>query len=50
VAQGGYDAMLKGKLDVVSGVSFSQRLMLTLVPITPKKVLLKQIRKLQEIN
>jgi len=49
VAEDGYEAMLKGKLDVVSGLTFSQKMMLSMVAITPKKVLLKQIRKMQEV-
>lgn len=50
VAQGGYDAMLKGELDIISGVTFVQRIMLGLIPFSPKKVILNQIRKLQEID
>ncbi len=50
VAKDGYNAMLAGKLDVISGMSISQRMMLAMVPLTPKKVLLKQIRKMQEVN
>ena len=48
VAEEGYDAMLAGKLDVISGLTFSQKMMISFVPLTPKKVLLKQIRKMQE--
>lgn len=48
VAQDGYDAMLAGKLDVISGVTFAQRMMLATIPFTPKKLLLRQIRKMQE--
>ncbi|MEM9079142.1 MAG: SDR family oxidoreductase [Verrucomicrobiota bacterium] len=50
VAQDGYDAMLAGKLDVVSGLTFSQKLMLASVPFAPKKVLLSEVRKLQETS
>jgi short-subunit dehydrogenase len=50
VAQDGYDAMLAGKLDVISGVTFGQRMMLATIPFTPKKLLLGQIRKMQEIE
>lgn len=50
VAKDGYDGMLKGKLDVVSGLTFSQSLMMKAIPFTPKKTLLKQIRKMQEID
>jgi len=49
IAKDGYEAMLKGKLDVISGLTFSQKLMLALVPFTPKKLLLNQIRKMQEV-
>ncbi|WP_046746169.1 SDR family NAD(P)-dependent oxidoreductase [Kordia zhangzhouensis] len=48
VAKEGYEAMLKGKLDVISGLTLSQKIMISFVPLTPKKILLKQIRKLQE--
>lgn len=47
VAKDGYDAMLKGDLDVISGVTFAQKLMLKSIPITPKKILLSQIKKMQ---
>ncbi len=50
VAEDGYNAMLKGKLDVVSGLTFGQNLMMRAIPFTPKKVLLKQIRQMQEVN
>jgi short-subunit dehydrogenase len=48
VAEDGYNGMLKGKLDVISGVSFSQKLMLPMSKLAPKKMVLKQIRKMQE--
>ncbi len=48
VAEDGYKAMLEGKLNVVSGLTFAQKLMIAAVPITPKKLLLGQIRKMQE--
>jgi len=50
VAEDGYRAMIKGKLVEVAGVTFSQKLMMAFVPITPKKILLKQVRKMQEVN
>lgn len=50
VALDGYNGMLKGKLDVLSGLTSMQRLMMTLVPVTPKKTIMKQIRKLQEVK
>jgi short-subunit dehydrogenase len=48
VAKDGYEAMLKGKLNVISGITFSQRLLFVLLPIIPKKLLLHFIRKMQE--
>jgi short-subunit dehydrogenase len=48
VAQDGYDAMLAGKLDVISGVTFTQRMILATIPFMPKKLLLSHIRKMQE--
>lgn len=50
VAKDGYDGMLKGKLDVVSGLTFGQKIMMKSIPFTPKKMLLKQIRKMQEVS
>ena len=50
VAEDGYNGMLNGVLDVISGLTFSQKMMMVMVPITPKKVLLKQIRQMQEIK
>ncbi|MEM8765014.1 MAG: SDR family oxidoreductase [Bacteroidota bacterium] len=47
VAEDGYNGMLSGELDVVSGLSFSQKLMMKALPFTPKKTLLKQIKKMQ---
>ena len=49
VAQDGYNAMLRGKLDVVSGLTMSQKVMMAMIPFTPKKMLLKQIRQMQEV-
>lgn len=50
VALDGYNGMLKGKLDVVSGLKPIQKIMLSMIPFTPKKMLLKQIRQMQEIK
>ena len=49
VAEDGYNGMLKGQLDVISGLTFSQKMMMSMVPLTPKKMLLKQIRQMQEV-
>ena len=42
--------MIKGKIDVISGLTFGQNLMMKAIPFTPKKMLLKQIRQMQEVN
>lgn len=49
VAEAGYDGMLAGKLDVIAGITFGQRMMLATVPFAPKKMLLKQIREMQQV-
>ena len=46
VAQAGYDGMVEGKLNVMAGLTFAQRLMMRSIPFTPKKMLLSQIRKM----
>ncbi len=50
VAKDGYDGMIAGKLDVITGVSKMQKLMLKAIPFTPKRMVLKQTRKLQEFK
>ncbi len=50
VAEEGYEGMLKGELDVVSGVTTRDKITLSMVPIFPKKLLLKQVRQMQEIR
>lgn len=50
VAEDGYEAMLEGKLDVISGLKLSQKIMMMAVPLAPKKLILKQIREMQEIK
>ncbi len=50
VAEDGYKAMLDGKFDVISGLTFSQKMMLLMLPFIPKKMLLKQIRQMQEVK
>jgi len=48
VAEKGYVGMMKGKLNVISGLTFMQKLMMASVPFTPKKILLKQVKKMQK--
>jgi short-subunit dehydrogenase len=49
VAEDGYTGMMEGKLDVVSGLTFPQKIMMSTLPLTPKKMLLNQVRKMQEV-
>lgn len=50
VAEDGYKGMLNGKLDVISGVSGAQKMMFKMLPFLPKKTILKQIKKMQEVK
>ncbi len=50
VAEDGYTAMIKGKMDKISGLKFGQKLMMAFLPVTPKKVVLSQIRQMQEVK
>lgn len=47
VAGAGYEGMLAGELDVIAGLSFGQRLMLSAVPFTPKRIVLRQVHEMQ---
>lgn len=48
VAQYGYDAMIRGDFDVLSGLTGMQKFMLKMIPFTPKRMLLKNVREFQE--
>ncbi len=50
VALKGYDGMLKGKLNVIAGVGIAQRIQLALIPFSPKKIVLKQMKNMQKIR
>jgi len=50
VAEDGYNGMMDGKSDVISGVGFGQRMMMAMLPVSPKKMVLTQIRKMQEVK
>lgn len=50
VALDGYEGMLKGKLNVVSGLTFAQKIMMSFMPFMPKKMVLAQIKKMQEVR
>ena len=48
VAQSGYDAMLKGKLEVVAGLTSTQKATVGMLKFIPKKLMLKQVYQLQQ--
>jgi len=50
VATDGYNAMMEGKLEVISGLPKSQKIMMSLIPFFPKKLILQQTRQMQEVN
>jgi len=50
VALDGYNAMLTGKLKVISGLPPDKRIMLFFTPFAPIKLILKQVKKLHEIK
>lgn len=50
VAEDAYKGMIKGKLDVISGLTFIQKILIALIPITPKKIILKLVSKMQEVK
>lgn len=50
VAKEGYRGMIAGKLDILAGVTFSQKMMFSMLPFTPKKIVLSQVRKMQEVK
>ena len=48
VAEDGYNAMLKGKLNIITDNTLGKRILLSLIPFSPKKMVLKQVRRMQE--
>ena len=42
--------MLKGKLNVVSGLTFVQKIFMSMAPLLPKKMMLKQVYDMQTIK
>lgn len=50
VAQAGYDGMLAGHMNVISGLTLSQKVLLRIAPFVPKKMLLKQIKSGQTVK
>lgn len=49
VAEKGYKGMLSGKLNVIAGLSFMQKVMMSAAAFAPKKMTLSQVRKMQEV-
>ena len=50
VAKAGYEGMLKGTLNVVSGLTFVQKIFMSMAPLLPKKMMLKQVYDMQTIK
>lgn len=50
VAKDGYDAMMSGALDKITGVTLSQKIMLKMIPFAPKKRVLKQVYVMQRTD
>ena len=48
VAKDGYNAMIEGKLVVISGLPFALKMMIKSIPLLPKKIALKQVRQMQQ--
>jgi short-subunit dehydrogenase len=47
VAEDGYRAMMRGDLNVISGLNFANRILIQLSPLLPKAMLLNRVRKMQ---
>lgn len=50
VALAGYEGMVAGKMDIIAGLTFTQKMMLKMIPLMPKKLTLAQIRQMQELQ
>lgn len=48
VAEEGYNGMLAGQLNIISGLSLWQRFRLAFVPFMPKSIVMSEVRKLQQ--
>src|SRR3989338_6030850 len=49
VASDGYKAMMAGKREVVSGLSIGNRILSFFLPFFPKRMVLKQVQKMQQL-
>ena len=50
VAQDGYDGMMAGKLDVLSWLTWIQKLMMYMMPLLPKKLVMAQVYDMQKVD
>ncbi len=50
VARAGYEGMILGKINVIAGISVMQRVILSLAPFIPKRILLNQVYNMQTEN
>lgn len=48
VVKAGYEGMLKGKMNIIAGVPLLQRAFLAMIPLIPRKMMLKQIYQMQQ--
>ena len=48
VAEAAYKGMMKGKLDVITGITFTQKILFALLPFFSKKMMLRQIHQMQK--
>jgi short-subunit dehydrogenase len=49
VAEDGYKGMIRGKLNVISGTTWAQKLMFKMLPFIERKTVLKIVRQMQEV-
>ncbi len=49
VAEAGYKGMLKGRLDVITGITPGQKILFALLPFFSKRMMLKQIHQMQKV-
>lgn len=50
VAEDGYSAMMAGELNIIAGVTVGQRVVMSAAPLLPKRMLLRQVRQMQEVS
>jgi short-subunit dehydrogenase len=49
VARAGYEGMRRGEMNVRAGLSLGQKMMLAAIPFTPRKVVLRQVHRMQQV-